>query len=128
MINAALVFTCVSVGAAGTSGGIGSLGDVHIRSMIPPQFAVAAWLALAALLFSNAIFHILGTVQAKRTSPGVRTGLLLYIPLAGFGFWYFLSSGLASPGISIAAALLGGSYNLWAAMFHALRARRFEPR
>lgn len=126
MINAALVFTCVSVGAAGT--GIGSLGDVHIRSMIPPQFAVAAWLALAALLFSNAIFHILGTVQTKRASPGVRTGLLLYIPLAGFGFWYFLSSGLASPGISIAAALLGGSYNLWAAMFHALRARRFEPR
>jgi hypothetical protein len=97
VINAALVFMCVSVGGAGTSGGVGSLGDVHIRSMIPPQSAVAAWLALAVLLFSNAIFHILGTVQTNRTSPGVRTGLLLYIPLAVFGFWYFLSSGLASP-------------------------------
>lgn len=100
---------------------------MRIRSMIPPHYAVAGWLALAALLFSNAIFHIVGTVQTGRASPGVRTGLLLYVPLAACGFWHFLSGGLASFSTSILAALLGGSHHLWASMLHALRAKHSEP-
>ena len=128
VINAAMVFACISVGIAGTAGGVVGLGAMRIRSMIPPQYAVAGWLALASLLFSNAMFHILGTVQTTRASPGVRTGLLLYVPLAVYGFWHFLSSGLASLGTSILAGLLGGSYHLWASMLHAMRARDSEPR
>jgi hypothetical protein len=127
-INAALVFACINVGIAGTAGGVVSLGEMRIGSAIPSQFAVAGWLALAALLFSNAVFHIVGTVQTARTSPGVRTGLLLYVPLAVYGYWHFLSGGQASFGAAILAALLGGSYHLWASMLHAVRARRSEAR
>jgi hypothetical protein len=128
VINAAMIFACISVGVAGAPGGAVSLGGVRIGSVLPPQYAVAGWLALAALLFSNAIFHIVGTVRTGRASPGVRTGLLLYVPLAVYGFWHFLSSGLASFGTAILAALLGGSYHLWASMLHAMRARNSEPR
>jgi hypothetical protein len=128
VVNAALIFWCVNVGVAGSAGGVVNLGGVGIRSMLPPQYAVAGWLALAALLFSNAIFHIVGTVQTHRVSPGVRTGLLLYVPLAAYGFWYFLDRGITSFGTALAAALLGGSYHLWASMLHAVRARHSEPR
>jgi hypothetical protein len=127
VINAALAFACVSVGLAGTAGGVVNLGAVRIRSVIPPHYAVAGWLALAALLFSNAIFHIVGTVQTGRASPGVRTSLLLYVPLAVYGFWHFVSSGLTSFSTSILAALLGGSNHLWASMLHAVCARHSEP-
>jgi hypothetical protein len=128
VINAAMVFACISVGIAGVPGGVVSLGAMRFRSMIPPQYAVAGWLALAALLFSNAMFHIVGTLRTGRASPGVRTGLLLYAPLAVYGFWHFWSSGLAPFGTLILTALLGGSYHLWASMFHAVRARNSEPR
>jgi hypothetical protein len=89
IINLLLVFLCVSVGLAGTAGGVANLGVVRIRRVIPPQHAVAGWPALAALLLSNVVFHVVGTVQTRRVSPGVRTGLRLYVPLAAYGYWHF---------------------------------------
>ena len=128
VVNLLLIFACVSVGLAGTSDGVANLGVVRIRSVIPPQHAVAGWLALVALLLSNAVFHVVGTVQTGRLSPGVRTGLLLYVPLAAYGYWHLLSSGLTSPGTAILAMLLGGSYHLWAAVVHSVRSRHSAPR
>jgi hypothetical protein len=81
---------------------------------------------LAALLFSNAIFHLVGTYQTKRISPGVRTGVLLYVPLAVFGYWHFIRAGQVSLVAAGASALLGGSYHLWAAWAHRWRSRRHE--
>lgn len=120
IVNAALVVACVSVGAAGSQAHAGS---VRFHSAIPPRYAVAAWLALAALLFSNAIFHAAGTLRTGRVSPGVWTGLLLYVPVAACGFWHFLSSGMTSLPTAIVAALAGGSYHLWAALAHRARAQ-----
>jgi hypothetical protein len=128
IVNTALIVVCINVGIAGTAGGAVSLGGVRVGSMTPPQYAVAGWLALAALLFSNAIFHFGGTVRTGRMSPGVRTGLVLYVPLAVYGFWHFLSSGLISFGAALIAGLLGGSYHVWASVLHAARARHSEPR
>ena len=128
IVNTALILACINVGIAGTTGGAVSLGGVRIGSMTPPQYAVAGWLALAALLFSNAIFHIVGTVQTGRVSPGVRTGLLLYVPLTVYGYWHFLSSGLVSFGVAVFVGLLGGSYHFWASMLHAVRARHSKAR
>ena len=96
IVNAALVFAGLNVGMVGSTGGILSIGAIRLRSVIPPQYAVAGWLALAALLFSNALFHIAGTMRTGSASPGVRTGLLLYVPLAAYGYWHFLSSGLVT--------------------------------
>jgi hypothetical protein len=85
--------------------------------------AVGAWLALAALLFSNAIFHVAGTIRTGRRSPGVVTGVALYVPMAIVGYWWFLRSGRVSPAVAVVAALVGGSYHLWAGLMHSARAR-----
>ena len=69
---------------------------VALAVSAPKGNGVAAWLTLAALLFSNAIFHIIGAIQTKRYSPGMISGIVLYIPLAIYGFAHFLRSGQAS--------------------------------
>ena len=120
IINAALIALCVSV-AAGASGGELRIGAVRLRSFLPAEYAVAGWLALAALLFANAMFHVKGTVATRRVSPGVRTGVLFYIPLAAYGFWHFVGTGSISVGAAFVAALIGGSYEVWAWLLHRLR-------
>src|SRR5205807_10274042 len=109
---------CVSVAAGG---GELSIGTVRLRSFLPAEYAVAGWLALAALLFANAIFHVNGTVATRRVSPGVRTGVLFYIPLAAYGFWHFISTGSISFGAAFVASLVGGSYEIWPLLLHRLR-------
>jgi hypothetical protein len=128
VINAALVGLCLSIAAAGAPGGVIHLGGLALGSIVPPRFAAAGWLGLVALLCSNAIWHIVGTVKTGRTSPGVRTGVLLYIPLAAFGLWYFLSKDLVSIEATIVAAAIGGSYQFWADILHWFRSRHAEPR
>ncbi len=120
VVNAALVALCVSV-AAGVSGGELSIGTVRLRSFLPADYAVAGWLALAALLFANAIFHIKGTLATRRVSPGVRTGVLLYIPLSAYGFLHFITTGSISLAGVLAAALVGGSYEVWPWLLHRVR-------
>jgi hypothetical protein len=124
IVNALLVWICFAVGISGLPGGVLQVGGMRYRSSIPASLSVAAWLALAALLFSNAIFHIVGTIQTKKTSPGVRTGVLLYLPMALIGYWYFLHTGQVSAGAAALAAIVGGSYHLWAEIAHRRRARR----
>jgi 1,4-dihydroxy-2-naphthoate octaprenyltransferase len=108
IINAALLAFSVSVALA---------------VQAPRGNGVAAWLALAALLFSNAIFHIVGAFQTKRYSPGMISGIILYIPIAIYGFAYFLQTGRASIATALAAALIGGSYHFIAFANHRRRAR-----
>jgi hypothetical protein len=126
VVNALLLIAGVSVGLSGMPGGVLHVGNLRFRSVFPAWLAVPGWLALAALLFSNAIFHVVGTYATKRVSPGVRTGILLYVPLAVFGYWYFIHSGQVTTGIAAVCALVGGSYHLWASFAHRWRARRRE--
>jgi hypothetical protein len=89
---------------------------------------VAAWLTLAALLFSNAIFHIIGAVQSKRYSPGMISGMVLYIPLAVYGFIHFVMNGQASIATALVALLLGGSYHFFSSANHRRRAQAARAR
>jgi hypothetical protein len=73
VMNALLILLCLSVAQSGRT-----------------AQGVAAWLTLAALLFGNAVFHLVGTVRTRRYSPGLVTGLLLYVPMAIVGFGHFL--------------------------------------
>ena len=107
VMNAMLILACVAVGSAG-----------------PTPHGVAAWLTLAALLASNAVFHLVGTIKTRSYSPGLVTGLLLYVPMAVVGYAHFLRTHEASTQTACAAAAIGGSYHLWSAMAHARRARR----
>src|SRR5262245_14164497 len=124
VVNALLLIAGFIVGAAGLPGGVLEAGGIRFRSAIPPALAVPGWLALAALLFSNAVFHIVGTYRTKQVSPGVRTGVLLYIPMAIGGYGYFLITRQVSPAAATASALVGGSYHLWAAIMHRLRSSK----
>jgi hypothetical protein len=89
----------------------------------PSPRAVAAWLTLAALFLANAIYHLIGTYQTRSYSPGLVTGVLLYVPLALYGFTYFLVTGQASNSTALAALAIGGSYHLWSSLTHAQRAK-----
>jgi hypothetical protein len=124
IVNALLLVSCATVGIAGMPGGLVAIHGLRFRSPIPASLAVPAWLALASLLFSNALFHLIGTFQTRRTSPGVRTGMALYVPLALFGYWHFFRAGQVSALAAGGAAMFGGSYHLWAAWAHQWRARR----
>jgi hypothetical protein len=48
----------------------------------------------------------------------------LHIPLALYGYGYFLGRGKATVGTAVAAAAIGGSYHAWAALMHARRTRQ----
>lgn len=112
-INAALLLACVQVGV------LGRTRDVSVQA-----FGAVAWLAIAALLFSNAVFHIVGTIRTGTRSPGVVTGVILYMPLPAVGYWYFVHTGKVSLGIATFAAVVGGSYHFWAALMHKFRVRQ----
>ena len=99
------------------------LGGMRFRSAIPASLAAPSWLALAALLFSNAVFHVVGTFRTGRTSPGVRTGVALCMPLCVLGYAYFLGTGQVSTIAAVLGAAVGGSYHLWASVAHRWRAR-----
>jgi uncharacterized protein with HXXEE motif len=124
VVNALLLAACATVGIAGMPGGAIAVGGVRFRSAIPAALAAPAWLAMTALLFSNALYHLAGTIKTKRVSPGLRTGLLLYVPLALGGSWYFLGTGQLSVLGLVVSASIGGSYHLWASLGHRWRSRR----
>jgi hypothetical protein len=127
VVNGLLLAACVAVGLAGQPDGILEVGGTRMRSVFPPSLAVPAWIALAALLASNALFHVAGSVTTKRLSPGVRTGVLLYIPMFLYGLGRFLRAGRVSWGAVAIAVLMGGSYHLWAAWMHRARAGAARP-
>ena len=96
---------------------------VALAVSAPKGNGVAAWLTLAALLFSNAIFHIIGAIQTRRYSPGMISGIVLYIPLAIYGFAHFLRSEQASMGTVLIAIAIGGSYHFISFANHRRRAK-----
>ena len=95
---------------------------VALAAQAPRGNGVAAWLALAALLAGNAIFHIVGAIQTRRYSPGLFSGIFLYIPLALYGYIYFLQNRRTSVLTAVIAAALGGSYYFISLFNHRRRA------
>jgi len=124
VVNGLLLAACATVGAAGMPDGVVEIGGLRFRSAVPATLAAPAWLALVALLASNGVFHLVGSVRTHRLAPGVRTGVLLYMPLAVAGFGYFLGTGRVSVMAACLSALVGGSYHLWASMGHHWRSGR----
>jgi hypothetical protein len=96
---------------------------VALAAQAPRGNGVAAWRTLAALLAGNTVFHIWGAIQTRRYSPGMLSGIALYIPLAVYGYRYFLRSGRASVGTALIAAVLGSSYYFISMANHRRRAK-----
>ena len=105
VVNALLLIICFDTGA-----------------MIGRRLGAALWLLVAALLFSNALWHLRGAVKTRSYSPGMITGLLLYVPLTIYGYDHFVRSGRVTAVTALIAFAVGGSYHLWAGFMHRARA------
>lgn len=86
--------------------------------------SIALWLTVAAIVAGNAVFHLRAVFTMRDYSPGVITGVALYVPIALVGYWHFVATGRASVGTAVAAAILGGSYNWFSLFNHRRRAKR----
>ena len=73
----------------------------------------ALWLAVVALQASNGVWHAAGALRTDRYSPGMITGMGLYLPLAVWGYPYFVLGGRASLATALVAFLIGASYLLF---------------
>ncbi|MEQ1353054.1 MAG: HXXEE domain-containing protein [Candidatus Acidiferrum sp.] len=101
IINAALLVACLDIG--------------FLRHRTA---GVIYWLVIAAVLCSNGIWHAWASYKSRGYSPGVITGLLIYLPMTVFGYIQFLRAGKVSAGAAIVAGSVGGSYHLWSALYH----------
>lgn len=111
IINGLLLLACYNVGALGFA-----------------PIGIAAWLTVTALLSANAIWHLRGAVRTRSYSPGMVTGLVLYLPLTIYGYVRFIRSGQASLPTAILAGAAGASYQLWVGnALHRWRMRRVKP-
>ncbi|HEY1583425.1 MAG TPA: HXXEE domain-containing protein [Chthoniobacterales bacterium] len=82
---------------------------------------LSLWLILAALLAANGLFHLRGVIALRRYSPGVVSGVLLYLPLCVWGYWHFIASGEASWQFAAISFMIGASYQLWTDFNHRRR-------
>jgi hypothetical protein len=54
---------------------------------------VGVWYSVAAIGAANAAFHLTGVFSLRKYSPGVITGVLLYLPIFVIGSYLLLSAG-----------------------------------
>jgi hypothetical protein len=71
------------------------------------------WLSIVSILFVNSYFHIKGVIVLKRYSPGVITSIFIYIPMATFGYWYFISFQKVNWITAILCFSIGIAYHLF---------------
>jgi hypothetical protein len=101
IVNAVLLLVCCDIALLGGT-----------------PFGIAYWLTISALLCSNGIWHAWASYKSRTYSPGVVTGVVVYVPLAVFGYSHFVRSGAASMGVAAIACAIGGSYQFWSAAYH----------
>ena len=87
------------------------------------QTGIVLWLVVMALLGANGIWHIRGAIKTRSYSPGVITGTLIYLPLAIYGYIFFLQSKQVSVLTALIAFVIGASYQFWSNIFHHFRAK-----
>ncbi|HWN83299.1 MAG TPA: HXXEE domain-containing protein [Candidatus Udaeobacter sp.] len=105
IVNGLLLVLCYDVAA------------LHDRPL-----GVFLWLLVAALLFANGLWHLRASLRTRSYSPGVVTGIVVYLPLALLGYLRFLRTGAVSPARAVLAFAIGASYQFWANLLHHWRA------
>ena len=82
-----------------------------------------SWLIFVCVMASNALFHLRGTIQSRRYSPGVVTGLALHLPLAAVAIGYFVRSRVVHWASAIFCLTIGLLFQPVLDRFHARRVR-----
>jgi hypothetical protein len=90
----------------------------HAAFSVGEPFGVSYWITIAAILASNGLWHLWSAVKVRAYSPGMVTGLLLYVPLAVYGCTHFLWAGSVPLENAATALLIGGSYPWWSSLVH----------
>jgi hypothetical protein len=80
--------------------------------------AFGYWLVVAAIAGANGLFHVRASLRSRTYSPGLVTGLLLYIPLAIGGGAHLLRTGLVSPATAAQAVAIAAAYAWWSTWQH----------
>jgi len=111
VVNIGLIILCYDVGA-----------------MAGRPLGTQLWFLVAGILFANGIWHLVGTIRTRSYSPGLVTGLALYVPLGILGPVQLIRSGQTSIAGALPAAALGASYQLWSNRLHRRRARHMSER
>ena len=98
-------------------------------ALLPPvlgstDLGFAWWVVVAAIAGMNGLFHLFASFQTRSYSPGLVTGLVLYLPLAGFGGTQLHRQGLVSGGTLMQAVLLAVGYQVWSTWNHKRHAVR----
>jgi hypothetical protein len=92
-------------------------------ALLPPLLGATArglayWVVVAAIAGANALFHLMATVRTRRYSPGVVTGVALYVPLAVVGAGQLMRLGLVSLATVLQALVIAAAYSVWSSWRH----------
>jgi hypothetical protein len=87
----------------------------------------AFWGVVTAIGLANAIFHIWAVISTDEYSPGVVTGLLIYIPLCLLGLWALRDYHKIAIGTVVEVIVIGILFHLWSDWNHRRRAKRAVP-
>ena len=104
IVNGALLVACVNLALLGRT---------------PP--GAVYWLIIATVLASNGIWHAWACYKSHGYSPGVISGVLIYVPMTVYGVREFLRSGVISIRTAEISGVVGGSYHLRSALYHRRR-------
>jgi hypothetical protein len=104
IINALLLFGC---------------GDAAIAGREPSNLPF--WMLMTGILATNGVWHGYATLRRREYSPGIVTGILLYVPLAVLGDITFFREGGFSIPIAVGCIGAGLLYTQWSAVFHGRR-------
>ena len=87
------------------------------------SFGPLLWMTVAALVFTNALWHLRGAWKTRGYSPGMATGTLLYIPMTIYGYAHLVRSHAAPPLTALLGFAIGSSYLLISPLMHRIRTR-----
>ena len=108
IVNAGLLLACLNIGLLDRQ----RAGGVY-------------WLLISAVQGTNGIWHAWASYNSRQYSPGVITGLLVYLPLAFYGYVAWVQAGVVPLRLAVPAYAVGGAYHLWSAAYH--RGGKDEP-
>jgi hypothetical protein len=96
-------------------------------ALLPPLLGgtprgLALWLVVAAIGAYNALFHLWATFRRRAYSPGLLTGMILYVPLAVLGYYALTITGVVSWGTTLEAVVIAVAFHVWSAWNHKRRA------
>jgi uncharacterized protein with HXXEE motif len=95
--------------------------DVHALRGRP--LGILLWLVVAGVLSANGVWHVVWTARSRSYSPGLVTGVVLYVPMAFYGLARFVGPGripLLNAALAVGA---GASYQIWSDLLHRFRSK-----